>query len=83
MPDKIKDLYDAVSKDYDLGTFDEFSSKLKDPTKRKAFYEGVGSEYELGSYSDFETKIGGKKKYSRTKQWFINIWKWLKAFPKY
>ena len=40
--DKSKILYDAVSKDYDIGSYDEFSSKLQNPEKRKAFYEGVG-----------------------------------------
>ena len=60
--DKKKILFDAVSKDYNIGTFDEFSKKLEDDSKRKSFYEGVGAEYNLGSYSDFETKISVKKK---------------------
>lgn len=60
--DKKKILFDAVSKDYNIGTFDEFSKKLEDNSKRKAFYEGVGAEYNLGSYTDFEAKIGVKKK---------------------
>ena len=64
MPDdKIKILYDAVSKDYNLGTFDEFSKKMSDPIKRKAFYDGVGQEYSLGTYDEFNAKItGGLKK---------------------
>lgn len=56
--DKIKALYNGVSKDYDVGTFDDFSKKLTDPTKRKAFYDGVGKEYNLGSYQEFEQKLG-------------------------
>ena len=60
--DKRKLLYDAVSKDYSVGTYDEFVNKLNDPTKRKAFYEGVGSEYNLGSYEEFESKVGVVKK---------------------
>lgn len=86
MPDKKKILYDAVSKDYNVGTYDEFVNKLNDPTKRKAFYDGVGAEYDLGSYSDFETKVGGGKKsghYERFKQWLKNIKYWLTLFPKY
>jgi len=55
---KVKVLYDAVSKDYSVGTYDEFSKKLQDPTKRKAFYDGVGKEYQLGSYDEFSNKIG-------------------------
>lgn len=60
--DKIKVLYDAVSKDYNIGTYDEFNQKLSDPAKRKAFYDGVGKEYQLGSFDEFEDKIGFKKK---------------------
>ena len=62
--DKIKVLYDAVSKDYNLGTYDEFTQKLQDPTKRKAFYDGVGSEYQLGTYDEFDAKIAPSKKKS-------------------
>ena len=60
--DKTKVLYDAVSKKYDVGSYDEFSKKLQDPTKRKAFYEGVGHEYELGTFDDFSNKVGAVKK---------------------
>lgn len=60
--DKRKTLYDAVSKDYNVGTYDEFKGKLQDPIKRKAFYNGVGKEYNLGSYDEFQDKIGVAKK---------------------
>lgn len=62
--DKSKLLYDAVSKDYALGTYEEFVEKLKDSTKRRAFYDGVGKDYALGSYDEFEGKLEGlfKKK---------------------
>ena len=56
-PSKKKVLYDAVSKKYDLGTYDEFELKLKDPTKRKALYDHIGKEFELGTYQDFEAKV--------------------------
>lgn len=60
--DKIKVLYDAVSKDYELGTFDEFSSKLSDSSKRKAFYDEVSNSYNLGTYGEFESKVSTAKK---------------------
>lgn len=66
MPDKKKILYDAVSKDYNVGTFDEFSAKLNDPAKRKAFYDGVGKEYSLGTYDEFESKVSNIKKKDST-----------------
>jgi len=61
-PSKSKLLYDAVSKKYDLGTYDEFSKKLQDPSKRKALYDHVGKEFDLGTYDDFESKVVVKKK---------------------
>lgn len=57
--DKLKLLYESVSQDYDVGSFDDFSLKLSDPTKRKAFYDGVGKEYQLGSFDEFDQKISG------------------------
>jgi hypothetical protein len=61
MSDKIKILYEAVSKDYNVGNFDEFQKKLQDDTKRKAFYDGVGAEYNLGNFDEFSTKVKKKE----------------------
>jgi len=60
--DKVAILHETVSKDYDIGTLDEFKKKLSIPEKRKAFYEGVGSEYSLGSFDEFEAKVAPVKK---------------------
>lgn len=60
MPDKIKILYDAVSKDYNVGSFEDFQTKLQDDVKRKVFYDGVSSEFELGDFNTFSSKV--KKK---------------------
>jgi len=57
--DKLKSLYDATSKSYDLGSYDQFASQMSDPTKRKSFYDAVSSEYDLGDYKTFESKISG------------------------
>ena len=57
-PTKRRLLYDAVAKEYDLGTYEDFESKLKDPNKRKALYDAVGQEYDLGTYDEFQSKIG-------------------------
>jgi len=56
--DKSKILYDAVSKDYNLGTYDEFKTKLNDSSKRKTFYDALSKDYSLGTYDEFEGKIG-------------------------
>lgn len=57
MEDKRKILYNQLSKDYELGDFDSFSSKLDDETKRKAFYDTVSKDYDLGDYDSFVSKI--------------------------
>ena len=57
MDDKRKILYDAVSKEYNLGTYDEFNKKLDDPNKRKLLYDTIGKDYNLGTIQDFEGKI--------------------------
>src|SRR5436190_15406819 len=56
--DKAKVLYDAVSKDYDLGTYDEFKTKLQDPSKRKVLFDAIGQDYDLGDYNTFNQKLG-------------------------
>jgi hypothetical protein len=62
MPDSRKKLYDALSSDYDLGTFDEFNAKMDDQDSRKKLYESVSAEVDLGSFDDFESKVSVKKK---------------------
>ena len=57
MEDKRKILYNQLSKDYELGDFDSFSSKLDDENKRKAFYDAVSKDYDLGDYDSFVSKI--------------------------
>lgn len=64
MPDPRKKLYDALTNNnFELGTFDEFNSKMDNPDSRQKFYKAVSTNnFDLGSFDDFESKIGGKKK---------------------
>lgn len=64
MPDPRKKLYEALtSNNFDLGSYDEFNTKMDNPESRKKLYDAAGAnEFDLGSYDDFESKIGGKKK---------------------
>jgi len=58
MPEnKLKLLYDAISQDYDLGSYDDFLIKIHDSQKRELFHRSVGQEYELGDYNTFEQKL--------------------------
>ena len=54
---KLKVLYSAVSKKYDIGSFEAFKQKLQDPGKRQLFYDAVSKDYDLGSLTDFNKKI--------------------------
>jgi hypothetical protein len=58
--EKAKILYEAGSKHYDLGGFDDFLTKLGSPEKRKLLYDNLSKKFDLGSYDEYETKL--KKK---------------------
>lgn len=62
MPDSRQKLYNALSSQFDLGSFDEFNSKMNNPDSRKKLYSAVSSKFDLGSFDDFESKIGGVSK---------------------
>ena len=65
MPDSRQKLYNALSSQFDLGSFDEFNSKMNNPDSRKKLYNSVSSSFDLGSFDEFESKIAGapKKKF--------------------
>lgn len=62
MPDPRQKLYGALSKDFDLGTFEEFNSKMNNPESRKKLYGAVSKTMDLGDYSEFESKVAPVKK---------------------
>ena len=62
MPDSRKKLYDAISNEFDLGTFEEFNSKMNIPESRKKLYESVSIDFDLGTFDEFESKVGALKK---------------------
>ena len=45
----LNNLYITVSKDFNVGTYDDFKDKLLKPEKLKAFYDKVGKKYNLGT----------------------------------
>jgi len=62
MPDSRQKLYNALSSQFDLGSFDEFNSKMNNPDSRKKLYNSVSSSFDLGSFDEFESKIAGAPK---------------------
>jgi len=60
--DKLKKLYENVSKEYDLPAYDEFRKDMQDDTKRKKLYDAVSKDYDLPDYDTFSSDMGVKKK---------------------
>ena len=55
--ESLQALYNSVSEDYDVGTFDTFSDKMQDPTKRRSFYNAISNEFDLPEYDQFEARV--------------------------
>lgn len=62
MPDPRQKLYKALSSKFDLGTQDEFNSKMDNPESRKKLFNAVSSKFDLGSFEEFESKVAPVKK---------------------
>lgn len=58
MEDNKKKLYDALSEEYDLGTFEQFSSDIEDGDKRRKLYDATSGEYDYGDYDTFSSMLG-------------------------
>ena len=58
MADNIKKAYDALSKDYNVGTESEFRKNMSDPKKRKIAYDALSKNYNVGTLKEFEQSIG-------------------------
>jgi len=61
MEDNRRKLYNALSKDYDMGTFDQFCKDIQDEGKRKKLYDVTSKEYDYGSYDSFSKQLGISK----------------------
>ena len=58
MDDNRKKLYDALSGEYDMGTYDQFCKDIQDSGKRKRLYDATSKEYDYGSYDSFSRQLG-------------------------
>ena len=58
MKDNARKLYDALSQEYDLGTYEQFSSDIQDEAKRKKLYDATSEEYDYGDYNSFSSQLG-------------------------
>ena len=58
MEDNKRKLYDALSAEYDLGTFEQFSTDIQDADKRKKLYDATINDYDFGDYDSFSSQLG-------------------------
>jgi len=65
--DMKKNLYNALSEEYDLGTFENYCSKLDIEENRKHLYDVVHEDYNVGVYDYYLAKLG----YRNSERWSI------------
>lgn len=56
--DNIKNLYEALKDEYDLGTEQEFRQSLGDENNRRNLYNSIKDDYDLGTEQDFNNSLG-------------------------
>lgn len=56
--DNKRKLYDALSQEYDMGSYEQFCSDLNDDNKRRKLYDATSKEYDFGSYDSFNGHLG-------------------------
>ena len=56
--DNKRKLYDALSQDYDMGTYEQFCADLNDEGKRRKLYDATSEEYDFGSWDSFSAQLG-------------------------
>lgn len=59
MDDNRRKLYDALSADYDMGTYDQFAQDVQDESKRRKLYDAIKGEYDLPDFDGFSTQLLG------------------------
>lgn len=55
-------LYDALSQDYDMGSFEQFSNDVEDEVKRRKLYDAIKEEYDFPDFDGFSRQLVGEPK---------------------
>ena len=56
--DNKRKLYDALSQDYDMGSYEQFCNDLNDEAKRRKLYDATSQDYDLGTWDSFSQQLG-------------------------
>ena len=79
--DNKRKLYDALSQDYDMGSFEQFCEDINDDSKRKKLYDATINEYDYGDYETFSSQLMGTPK-PKSQQQKEQLYKELKRINK-
>jgi hypothetical protein len=55
---ELRKLYEKINQKYDVGTFDEYITKMYKSDKREILYQGVKKDCDLGTFEEFEENLG-------------------------
>ncbi|MBR6133071.1 MAG: strawberry notch family protein, partial [Bacteroidales bacterium] len=53
-------LYDALSQDYDMGSYEQFSTDVEDEGKRRKLYDAIKGDYDLPDFDGFTQQLIGQ-----------------------
>lgn len=55
-------LYNALSKDYDMGSYEQFSQDVEDEGKRRKLYDAIKGDYDLPDFNGFSRQLAGERR---------------------
>ena len=55
-------LYNALSKDYDMGSYEQFSQDVEDEGKRRKLYDAIKGDYDLPDFNGFSRQLAGGRR---------------------
>lgn len=70
--DNKEKLYNALSEEYDLGTFEQFSADLDNEEKRRKLYDATSDDYDYGDYESFSAQLGYKEPFKMAEPFDMN-----------
>lgn len=57
---ELRKLFDAVSVKYNVGTWEQFKSKMQTVEQRKSFYNAISNKFNIGDYNSYEKRLSGE-----------------------
>jgi len=58
---ELRKLWDIISVEFDVGTFQEFLSKMQINQQSLDFYNVIKDDYDIGNYDTYESRLSGSQ----------------------